>query len=258
MEVAFQYLKPRATFGQDVCQALQDTSAKVLLALPSVPASPSFSSKFIRKKACSVGVSTCREIAAHVVNTETCVLKNACMRHVEGGWPKDVDHTEQADVARFRKKAEKDDECKVALKLLGPVVARCMKQNATIDIYQEYFVGECREKESERDREGVGVDYVDQGSSSVGGGETLGPSGVFLKGGGSANTIVGGAYLHGNPSRYYQEHASESFTAKGLAVFRDPSSLKRPIASLNWHPDGQGKLAVAYCGLGFQDPRWSR
>jgi hypothetical protein len=30
-----------------------------------------------------------------------------------GGWPKDVDFSEQADVTRFRKKAEKDDEYKV-------------------------------------------------------------------------------------------------------------------------------------------------
>lgn len=58
------------------------------------------------------------------------------MRHVEGGWPKDVDFTEQSDVSRFRKKAEKDDEYKGAVKLLGPIIARCMKQNNTIDIYE--------------------------------------------------------------------------------------------------------------------------
>jgi hypothetical protein len=37
------------------------------------------------------------------------------MRHVEGGWPKDVDFTEQSDVNRFRKKAEKDDDYKVCI-----------------------------------------------------------------------------------------------------------------------------------------------
>lgn len=58
------------------------------------------------------------------------------MRHVEGGWPKDVDFTEQSDVSRFRKKAEKDDEYKGAVKVLGPIVARCMKQINTIDIYE--------------------------------------------------------------------------------------------------------------------------
>ena len=32
---------------------------------------------------------------------------------LSGGWPKDVDFSEQADVTRFRKKAEKDEEYKV-------------------------------------------------------------------------------------------------------------------------------------------------
>lgn len=58
------------------------------------------------------------------------------MRHVEGGWPKDVDFTEQSDVSRFRKKAEKDDDYKGAVKALGPIVGRCMKQVNTIDIYE--------------------------------------------------------------------------------------------------------------------------
>ncbi len=58
------------------------------------------------------------------------------MRHVEGGWPKDVDFTEQSDVSRFRKKAEKDEEYKASVKILGPLIARCMKQNNTIDIYE--------------------------------------------------------------------------------------------------------------------------
>lgn len=40
----------------------------------------------------------------HEVNTARSVLKSSSMRHVEGGWPKDVDAAEQADVTRFRKK----------------------------------------------------------------------------------------------------------------------------------------------------------
>ena len=58
------------------------------------------------------------------------------MRHVEGGWPKDVDFTEQSDVSRFRKKVEKDEDYKGAVKALGPIVARCLKQNITINIYE--------------------------------------------------------------------------------------------------------------------------
>lgn len=42
---------------------------------------------------------------------------------------------------RFRKKAEKDDDYKHAVKALGPIISRAMLQNNTIDIYQEYFEG---------------------------------------------------------------------------------------------------------------------
>ena len=85
----------------------------------------------------------------HEANTERLVTKSSSMRHVEGGWPKDVDATEQSDVSRFRKKAEKDDEYKGAVKALGPIIARCMRQINTIDIYQEYFEGDHVDHSSE-------------------------------------------------------------------------------------------------------------
>jgi dynein intermediate chain 2, axonemal len=72
----------------------------------------------------------------HEANTERKETKSSSMRHVEGGWPKEVDFTEQSDVSRFRKKAEKDEEYKGAVKALGPIIARCMKQINTIDIYE--------------------------------------------------------------------------------------------------------------------------
>ena len=71
------------------------------------------------------------------------------IRHAEGGWPKDVDPTEPADVQRYRKKAEKDDDYKANMKALGPIISRCMRQNNTIDIYEEYFSGEDRDWSSE-------------------------------------------------------------------------------------------------------------
>jgi hypothetical protein len=205
-------------------------------------------------------------MAAQSVNTERCVLKNTSMRHVEGGWPKDVDPTEQADVMRFRKKAEKDEDYKAALKVLGPLVGRCMKQNGTVDIYEEYFVGG-REGGREGGGEGGGGEGIGEGGGLgglgglVGGGDPSLASGAGGKVGGSATTTTGSSssYSHSNHSHHYQQHhASEPLSAKGLAVFRDPSPVKRPAIALHWHPEGQGKLAVAYCGLGFQDPRWTR
>jgi len=43
----------------------------------------------------------------HEANTERLITKSSSMRHIEGGWPRDVDFTEQTDTNRFRKKAEK-------------------------------------------------------------------------------------------------------------------------------------------------------
>ena len=60
---------------------------------------------------------------------------------------------------------------------------------------------------------------------------------------------------------YFQDketdHCSEPPFAKGLAVFRDPSQLTRSTTSVNWHPEGSnnGKLAVSYAVLNFQDER---
>jgi dynein intermediate chain 2 len=48
--------------------------------------------------------------------------------------------------------------------------------------------------------------------------------------------------------------SSEPPSAKGLAVFRDPSAVKRTATSVNWHPEGN-RIAVAYSILKFQDER---
>jgi dynein intermediate chain 2 len=130
------------------------------------------------------------------VNTDSVVKKNTSMRHTEGAWPKDVDFTEQSDVSRFRKKAEKNESYQSAMKTLGPIAQRYMRQNNTVDIYEKYF----------DDNE---LDYC-----------------------------------------------SEPPSAKGLAVFRDPSPIKRNATSINWHPEiNSSKIAVSYSILNFQDER---
>jgi hypothetical protein len=40
-------------------------------------------------------------------------------------------------------------------------------------------------------------------------------------------------------------------SARGLAVFRDPSPVKRTATCINWHPEGT-RMAVAYSMLRFQ------
>lgn len=142
------------------------------------------------------------------VNTDRVETKCSSMMHTEGGWPKDVDYTEPSDISRFRKKAEKKEAFKAAIKAMCPVVVRCMKQNNTVNIYEDYFVNNGDE---------------------------------------SANLV----------SQGFSNRSSDPPSARGLAVFRDPSKIARMVSSIDWHPDGpcNGRIAVSYSIMNFQDPR---
>ena len=64
------------------------------------------------------------------------------MLHLEGGWPKDVDATEKEHTVRYKKKVEKDDDYLRALFSLSHAIENDIKQNYSIDIYQEYYEGQ--------------------------------------------------------------------------------------------------------------------
>jgi dynein intermediate chain 2 len=192
MEVAYEYTKRRAEFGRPCNFSNGETQI-----LESILPTDAYDDYYIQRNPTSTLVDTTPNYSETEVNTERVVMKSTSMQHIEGGWPKDVDFTEQSDVKRFRKKVEKDEDYQYAMKTLIPRVQRCMKQNNTVNIYEEYF-------------EGLETD-----------------------------------------------HCSEPPFAKGLAVFRDPSSVSRTATSVDWHPEGSsnGRLAVSYAVLNFQDER---
>ena len=55
------------------------------------------------------------------VNTETIEMVSRGMDHVEGGWPKDVNYKDPDQVARSRKKVEKDESYQESVKFLMEV-----------------------------------------------------------------------------------------------------------------------------------------
>jgi dynein intermediate chain 2 len=144
MEVAHVYVKLRKEFGKH-CDFTVNSST----VLESVPQEEEFFNNYIMRNPSVSMMDTAPHMSEHEANTQRLVMKNSSMRHLEGGWPKDVDFTEQSDVTRFRKKAEKDEEYKGAVKLLGPVITKCMKQNNTIEIFEEYFEGNTTDHSSE-------------------------------------------------------------------------------------------------------------
>jgi dynein intermediate chain 2, axonemal len=136
MEVAVQYQKLRKDFGKH-CKF----SAVPATVIGEIPVSAVYKKDYVMRNPTVSMFDTAPHMSEHSANTDRLITKNSSMRHVEGGWPKDVDFTEQSDVSRFRKKAEKDEDYKASVKALGPVVAKCMKQNNTINIFEEYFDG---------------------------------------------------------------------------------------------------------------------
>lgn len=134
MELAYLYTKPRESFGRH-CD-FRASEAKVVEAIAGSAASES---EYVKRRPMVTRLDTTADLSEHEVNTERLVTRHSSMRHVEGGWPKDVDPAEQSDVQRFRKKAEKDDDYRQAVRALAPVAERALKQNNTIDLYQDYF-----------------------------------------------------------------------------------------------------------------------
>jgi dynein intermediate chain 2, axonemal len=85
---------------------------------------------------------TSPNMAEHECNTDRVLHKNAGMRHFEGGWPENVDGTEAEQVDRYLKKANKDHVFKKTVQGLGAKIEGAVRQNNTVDIYEEYFSGE--------------------------------------------------------------------------------------------------------------------
>lgn len=144
MEVAYLYTKQRKDFGKH-CKFMHVPGT----VLESIPITEAYQENYVLRNPSVSCFDTAPHMSEHEANTQRLVTKSSSMRHVEGGWPKDVDFTEQSDVNRFRKKAEKDEEYKASVKLLGPLIARCMKQNNTIDIYEDYFHNDTVDHSSE-------------------------------------------------------------------------------------------------------------
>ena len=63
------------------------------------------------------------------------------MNHVEGGWPKDINPSENDQTMRFRKKIEKDDAYVHSVLGLCHNMELCVKQNNAVEIYEDYFCG---------------------------------------------------------------------------------------------------------------------
>ena len=78
------------------------------------------------------------------VNTARCSVASVGVDHSEGGWPKEVDHTDPDQASRYRKNVERDEEFLSVTQGLVKGVEWAVKQNNTLNIYEDYFPEEDR------------------------------------------------------------------------------------------------------------------
>ncbi|XP_069581767.1 dynein axonemal intermediate chain 2 [Brachyistius frenatus] len=143
MEIVHVYTKLRSEFGRQ-CR-FSDRPAELLL---DVPPDPNLALQFIQRTHRDQAVQACRDMSEHQVNTERFESESCGINHVEGGWPKDINPDEMEQTIRFRKKVEKDESYGNSLLQLGGVMDYCIRQNNSLDIYEDGFEDEDEVDES--------------------------------------------------------------------------------------------------------------
>ena len=128
------YTKKRSEFGRQCI--FSDRAAEIVL---DIAPNPADLNNYIERSPCEIGIQCAKEMSEHYVNTERSEFTVKGINHVEGGWPKDINYAEPEQVARFRKKVEKEEMYVSQVLTLGEKMEQCIKQNNAIDIYEDYF-----------------------------------------------------------------------------------------------------------------------
>ncbi|KAF8065447.1 ODA6 [Scenedesmus sp. PABB004] len=133
MEIYYQYARPRRQFGRH--PRFVDEGAEMVA---DIRPNEDHARECVPRNPVTTGAQCVPEMSEHEANTLALTYAHKAVSHTEGGWPKDVDHTEAEHTIRFRKKVEKDEDYIRTVVALGASIEGL---NNAIDIYEEYFVG---------------------------------------------------------------------------------------------------------------------
>lgn len=79
------------------------------------------------------------QYSLHEANTAVTWVRHSGMSHMDGSWPRDVDSSDPEQVARWRRKIERDEAYIKSVVRLGAIVEEIVRQNNTLDMYKVYF-----------------------------------------------------------------------------------------------------------------------
>ena len=105
----------------------------------AIAPNPALFDDYVDRNPVHKGVQVSGEMSEHEVNTQRAEFLSQGMNHIEGGWPKDINPSENDQTMRFRKKIEKDDNYVGTVLGLCQSMEQCIRQNNAIEIYEDYF-----------------------------------------------------------------------------------------------------------------------
>ena len=188
-------------------------------------------------------ISNVVPLSEHSTSTERKLIFSTGMYHSEGGWPKDVDPSEPEQMARYKRKCEKEDNYFPAARQLFLALRPALRQNNAIDIY--------------------GPTIHDDGAHQI---DDSNPTDVVRLSDSHHDPMAGTHDNKGHPHSSTADvdeaggEATDASPSQTLLSLRttiiDPlistektNQLKRVATSLSWHSADslRHKLAVAYC-----------
>ncbi|KAF0294467.1 Dynein intermediate chain 3, ciliary [Amphibalanus amphitrite] len=137
MEFQYVYIKKRSEFGRQ-CFFTSEPGALSC----DIPPDPELAAQFIHVNPVHRGTQVGCEMSEHEVSTDRAEFATTGINHAEGGWARDINPQDVEQTTRFKKKVEKDDMYMSSVLQLGALMEHCIKQNNTLDMYEEYFGGE--------------------------------------------------------------------------------------------------------------------
>jgi len=78
-------------------------------------------------------------MSVSVANTPRVLRSSTGIEHKQGGWEPSVDVCDAKQMERFRKRVSKSTEFRKALGGCVDVANMCVRQNNTVDIFEEYW-----------------------------------------------------------------------------------------------------------------------
>lgn len=73
------------------------------------------------------------------MNTEKMQTADRSVHHYEGGWPRDISADDAEQIARYKKKTERDDAYIDSVEHMARQIETVMRSNNVIDVFEDYF-----------------------------------------------------------------------------------------------------------------------